>query len=298
MLINNYNNMSIRELLKKMEMGVGSFFSNFGGMCVSILRICALSSVAVARQSKNYSSYKGSSICYVLGNGPSLKEVLKNGGIERNEGDLFCVNMFCSSEYFWSLHPRFYLLCDGQYFNPTTERTRGQVKELIRTFNKIDWSLFLIVPPMANDDCELLKGITNPKVSVLRNNSAEVDGFRWFRHFIYKHRMGMPRCQTVINYALMTAINMEYKIILLYGADHSWSKDMWVGEDNKLYTGDPHLYKNEADIIVLNHDIASECYDLARAFETHKKIRLYADSHGARVINKTKGSFIDAYDRR
>ena len=290
--------MSIRELLKSMEKGLRSFFSNFGGMCVSILRMCALSSVKVAKKSKKYSDYKGSSVCYVLGNGPSLKEVLKDGGIKGDDGDLFCVNMFCSSEYFWSLKPRFYLLCDGQYFNPTTERTKGQVKSLISTFNQVDWELFLIIPPMASEECELLKGITNPKVSVLRNNSAEVDGFVGFRHFVYKHRIGMPRCQTVINYALMTAINMGYETVLLYGADHSWSKDMWVGEDNKVYTGDPHLYKNEADVICLNHDIASECYDLARAFETHKKIRRYADSRGVRVINKTKGSFIDAYDRK
>lgn len=289
--------MSVRELLKRIEICFRVIFSKVGGTCVSILRMCALSSISAAKQSKKYPKYKRKQVCYVLGNGPSLKEVLKNRGIEYEKGDLFCVNMFCSSEYFWSLKPRFYLLCDGQFFDPTTERTKGQVKELISALNKVDWTQYLIVPPMTNEDCELLKGITNPKISVLWNNNTEVDGFICFRHFIYKHRIGMPRCQTVINYALMTAINMDYKIILLYGADHSWLKDMWVGEDNKLYTGDPHLYKNEADIIVLDHDMASECYNLVRVFETHKKIRRYADSCGVRILNRTKGSFIDAYDR-
>lgn len=264
---------------------------------VSLIRICLLSSFRTALKSKRYIDYRLSDNCYVLGNGPSLKDVLLNGEIGTGEGDLFCVNMFCTSEYFWKLKPRFYLLCDGEYFNPSTERTKTFVEELIKTFNKVDWQLFLIIPPSIPNNCHLLSYIDNPSVNILRNNSAEVSGFKWFRHLFYQARLGMPRCQTVINYALMTAINMRYNNVFLYGAEHSWTKNMWVGDDNKLYTGDPHLYDSGNNMVPLPNGISVECSYLSMAFRAHELIRSYSDSINVKIVNKTKGSFIDAYER-
>ena len=276
---------------------VSFFFTATIQTLVSLLRICILSSFKTAKESKKYVNLKQTSLCYVLGNGPSLKEVLKKGEIKAGEGDMICVNMFCSSEYFKQLKPRFYLLCDGQYFNPTCDRTKKQVSDLINSFNSVDWDIYLMIPPSVSADCQLLASIDNPKVSVIRNNSTEVNGFKCFRHFVYRHRMGMPRCQTVINYALMTAVNMKYEKVFLYGAEHSWSKDMWVGDDNKVYTGDPHLYENKEKVICLQNDITDEFLNLSKAFATHKMIRRYADSSNVKIINKTRGSFIDAYER-
>ncbi len=291
-------NNTVKQSIRKVAESVAYLFMATAQTLVSILRMCVLTSLKTARKSPAFKNLKQTSSCYVLGNGPSLKEVLKAGEISAGERDMICVNMFCSSEYFKQLKPRFYLLCDGQYFNPTNDRTKKQVNDLINSFNSVDWEMFLVIPPSVSPSCQLLASIDNPKVSVLRNNSTEVNGFQCFCHFVYRHRLGMPRCQTVINFALMTAVNMNYDTVFLYGAEHSWSKDMWVGDDNKVYTGDPHLYKNEKDVIALNHDIASECRDLARAFETHKQIRRYSDVQGVKIINKTKGSFIDAYERK
>lgn len=266
--------------------------------CISLLRITVLSSISAARKSKRFKELKNGNKCIVLGNGPSLKKVLENEEIKVGDADMFCVNMFCSSDYFKKLKPNFYLLCDGEYFNPSIERTRNQVKELISSFNAVDWELYIVIPSYINNNCQLITSINNPRVRFLRINCTEVDGFKFFRHFFYKQQIGMPRCQTVINFALMFGINMGFETVLLYGADHSWTKDMWVGDDNKLYTGDPHIYKNKTELITLNHDIAAECLDLWRVFETHKKIREFADSMKVNIVNKTIGSFIDAYNRK
>ena len=290
-------NNTVKHCIRKASESFSRFFMATAQTLVSVLRMCVLTSLKTARKARKYEKLKQTPFCYVLGNGPSLKEVLNEGEIKCGDGDMICVNMFCSSEYFKRLKPKFYLLCDGQYFNPTNDRTIKQVHDLIDSLNSVDWPLYLVIPPSISSSCLLLASIDNPKVSILRNNCTEVNGFQCFCHLVYSHRLGMPRCQTVINYALMTAINMKYEQVFLFGAEHSWSRDMWVGDDNRLYTGDPHLYKNEKDVIALNHDIASECRDLARVFETHKQIKQYSDVQGVKIINKTKGSFIDAYDR-
>lgn len=287
----------MKKIIIILEKGLSQFISELVSSLVSLLRICILSSIKVAIRSKKYEDLKDSDTCIVLGNGPSLKHVLDNGDINKADGDMMCVNMFCKSNYFSILRPKFYMLCDGGYFHPTSERVTRLVEELIAALNSVDWKLYLIIPPRESSNCYLLSSIHNNNITVLRMNHTEVSGFKCFRHFMYKTRIGMPRCQTVVNYALVTAINMKYHTILLYGADHSWSKDTWVGDDNRVYTGDPHLYANNTNVVCLKHGISEEFLYISQVFSTHRIIREYADYRKVRIINKTKGSFIDAYDR-
>lgn len=290
-------NKQLRDGLNGLASGTAGFLGNLGKSCSSLLRMCVLSSPRVASQSKKYKNLKDSKNCCVLGNGPSLKADFEAGRVFTEGNDLLCVNMFCSSPLFQQLKPRFYFLVDGAYFAPDDDRNRKLVEELKNDFAKVNWEMFLVISSSAVSGGELLGTLTNPNIKVLRMNSTNVDGFRGFRHWIYKHRMGMPRCQTVVNFALCTAIDMGYDNIYLYGADHTWTRDLFVDDDNVVCYGDRHVYNTDLTVIKHERTMTEILRDFANMFEAHVMIRQYADSVGVKIINKTTGSFVDAYER-
>lgn len=288
-------NNRLRDGLNALAKGTSTFFGNLCQTIVSVMRMWVLSSLKVARESKNYQNLRQSDMCCVLGNGPSLKQALEEGRVQLN-GDVMAVNMFCSSEFFSNIKPRFYFLVDGAYFAPKNERHTKLVDELTDKFNAIDWDMYLIVSS-GSVYGGILQYLKNSHVKVLRMNSTTFDGFRNIRHFFYRHRMAMPRCQTVINFALGTAIAMNYRKILLYGADHTWLRDLSVNDDNIVCYGDRHVYSTGLTVIQKKDNLSKLLRQFAYMFESHELIAEYAESVGNEILNCTKGSFIDAYKR-
>lgn len=266
-------------------------------MLSSLLRVIVLSSLKVAYKSKGYSELRESDTCCVLGNGPSLKEALVNNEVKTEGCDIFAVNMFCQSEYFRILKPRFYFLVDGAFFSPQCDRHKEQVEILASEFKRVDWPMYLMISSHSVNG-GLLNKIDNPNIKILRLNSTTIDGFVWFRHLMYRRRLGMPRCQTVVNYALSTGILMHYSEIFLYGADHTWTRDLFVDEDNVVCYGDRHVYNTNLTVIKHTRSMAEILADFSNMFATHVQIKKYADTENVRIINCTKGSFVDAYDRK
>lgn len=264
---------------------------------ISLLRVCVLSSIKVAWESRKYGDLKRHQYCTVLGNGPSLNVALRDNEVILNDVDVFCVNMFCVSDYFRKIKPRFYFLVDGAFFKkPTNERHEEQIRQLTEKLNAVDWPMFLVISSSSADG-GVLKTLENDNVTVLRMNSTAVDGFRFLRHFFYRMRLGMPRCQTVLNFALSTAVSMRYKTIYLYGADHSWTKDLFVDDDNVVCYGDRHVYNTGLTVIKEECTIAYLLRQFAKMFESHQLVAEYARETGCQIFNCTKGSFVDAYDR-
>ena len=114
---------------------------------------------------------------------------------------------------------------------------------------------------------------------------------------MYNHAFAMPRCQTVTNFALLAAVLMKYKKVYLYGADHSWTKDLRVDDDNVVCYGDRHIYNTDLTVIKLDYSIGALLHNYANMFDSHVSINNYAISRNVRIINCTKESFVDAYER-
>ena len=72
-------NKETKQLLKDFAKGTASFISNLNSTFVSILRMCVLSSLKVAKKSKKCEQLKTTKSCCLLGNGPSLKDDLEHG---------------------------------------------------------------------------------------------------------------------------------------------------------------------------------------------------------------------------
>lgn len=291
-------NKTLKNSLLAISKGLSTFFGNIGRSSFSLFRMLVASSISVAVKSKKYSAYKDNQNCCVLGNGPSLMDDFQNGRVLCEGNDILCVNMFCSSPLFFELKPRFYYIVDGAYFAPQTERHKSHIRELIEAFKRVDWDMFLVISTLSVGGGDLLRSLSgNNNIKIIRWNSVEVNGFRWFRHLYYRHRMGMPRCQTVVNFALCTAINMGYKNIYLYGADHTWTRDLFVDKDNVVCYGDRHVYKKELQVIKKSGNFASLLMAFANMFKSHYLLEEYSKSRGVSIWNCSSDSFLDAYKR-
>lgn len=290
-------NKNIKVGLNKLAKGTSYFLGKMIQTLVSLLRISVLSSITVALKSKQYSDLKLNKSCCVLGTGPSLKDDFERGNVQAKGVDIMCVNMFCISPMFKILRPRFYFLIDGAYFSPKSERHQQMVEDIINIFNSVDWDMYLVSSASSISGSLLVKSITNSHIKHLKFNSAEFNGFQCLRHWIYRHRMGMPRCQTVANFALCAAINMGYENVYLYGADHTWTRDLFVNEDNVVCYGDRHVYNKDITIIKKEGNFARLLIAFSDMFKSHYLIEKYAKSVGIKIWNCSSDSFLDAYER-
>lgn len=290
-------NNKLREGLNKTAQASGRGFSNLGQSIVSLLRMCVLSRVSVAKRARKYGNLKSHPSCTVLANGPSLKVALEGDEVILDNVDVFCVNMFCESEYFWKLKPRFYFIVDEAYFSDSPDdRNKILIEKLYTALNKVDWDMYLCISSTGNNG-GVLRKLENSKIHVLRWNTTTFEGFRGLRHAIFHSQMGMPRCQTVTNFALAAAINMHYNKVYLYGADHTWTRDLFVDDDNVVCYGDRHVYNTGLTVIKHTKNMTQILSAFSNMFASHMIIRDYADAEDVKIINKTKGSFIDAYNR-
>lgn len=291
-------NLKNNKKFRRIVFCVFDVLSNIKSSLLSLGYIAALSSWRVARNSKKVlRKLKTSDVCCVLGNGPSLKEAIANDEVPYNNADVMCVNMFCLDDAFWIIKPRYYYIADPAMFMPKNQQHKEMADLLINRLLKVNWELLFVIGPQT-PRCVLLDEINNNKnIKIININTTQVSGFKWFRHFFYRHCFGMPRCQTVVNVALTSAINIGYKTIYLYGADHSWTRDLRVDDNNVVCYGDRHVYNTNLQVIKKEENIGFLLEAFANMFKSHYLIEEYALSRGIKIWNCTKESFIDAYER-
>ena len=108
----------------------------------------------------------------------------------------------------------------------------------------------------------------------------------------------MPECMNVVNFAIMSGIIMGYKNIYLYGIDHTFSAQLFVNDENIVCSREQHVYNSNPVIFELPQStMSSILHNMSRAFYIHKKLEKYSNHVGVKLINCTRGSFVDAYER-
>lgn len=236
----------------------------------------------------------------VMANGPSLKESL-----ERNE-ELFlqypsiAVNFAPISEEFFKVRPSYLVVADPGFFQLTSEN--GNMARLSEAMARIDWPLTVFVPAKSVRQARTLW--PNESISICGFNAIGLDGYPGFRSCVYKHRLGMPRPRNVAIPALMIAIWLGYKEVLLFGADHSWMKTISVTDDNEVVSIQPHFYKDDASEeervrhTYRGYRLHTIVESFAIAFKSYHIIEDYARRAGVRIVNMTPGSMIDAFGRK
>lgn len=236
--------------------------------------------------------------CYLIANGPSLKEVFRDDiGIFEGQ-DVFTVNLFYETRFFNEIKPGNHIIADSGFWNATEDpkvlAIHAKFKENLL---KVSWDMNLFVPyagyPIIK---EILKA--NDKITIIPYNHTPVYGSKRISHFLYKKNLGMPTPTNVLNAAIFMALNVGYKKLYLYGADHSWMKDLFIDEDNDICCFQNHFYDDEViPYKMAKGSLGEGLNGIVGAFQSYKLLDDYSKSIDARIINKTKGSYIDVFDR-
>lgn len=269
------------------------FASRAGASCASAAKMLIMS-----RRPFSPAAISPSRPLVILGNGPSLAETVQKHPAFLRDKDLLAVNFAANTPLFAELKPQLYMIADPGFF---TLRGYDKIPLFWDNLNKADWDITLFVPAKFLKGCRAK--ISNPHIRVMPFNMTPAGGFRPLRHFAYRTGLAMPRPRNVLIPALMTAIRAGYREIYIAGADHSWSKTLWVDDRNRVVTVQPHFYPDdekeqervaEAYKGIHLHDIFTS---FAVAFSGYFEIEDYARSLGVRILNVTPGSFIDAFER-
>lgn len=232
----------------------------------------------------------------VMGNGPSLRDTLRDSRGVLLGADTMAVNFAANAPEYFELRPRHYVLADPHFF------TSGDpsVSRLWRNLASTDWDMTLHLPVRATLPAETAR---NPRIAVRRFNMTPGEGYDVVCHLLFGLRLAMPRPRNVLIPALMQGIGEGYSRIYIVGADHTWPHTLYVDDDNRVVTVQPHFYeekKEELDRIaevykgVRIHDILGS---MATAFRSYHDVARYAETRGVEIVNATPGSLIDAFPR-
>lgn len=261
----------------------------------------------------------------ILGNGPSAALLLDSD--ERNKITVpwMCVNMFASTHYFIEVKPKYYLMSDHAFYefteenfiNPETHHrikedpayliTQTQVNATWVSLLQSDWGLQIWVPQLYRNSF-IVKRAIQMGLTIHLYNYTVVKGFNGFENFIYKKGLGSPQSQNVINSCIFQAINSGFRQISLMGIDNNFHLCIQVAEDNSLHFIDDHFYKTAHKTVPLMKKdkngnltgirIHEQFMSLHKAFYAYTRLREYADYRKVKVFNITKGSFVDAFERK
>lgn len=274
------------------------FTINLVDTIISCMAILIFSSFTVAtRFKKSFSNRKESDRCSVMGNGPSLDDFLKNDRTTYARKNLIAVNFFCNSHKFQIIKPNFYVISDPSVFNDDLEinHLADKIILLLTNMSKVNWNIILFVP-FRFRKTEFVKKIRSEFVEVNFYNDTPVKGFKKIMHFIYKNNLGMPISESVIISAIFIAINLKFSEIQLFGVDQSWLKDVRVDKDNSVSIGFDH-FNGEVNRVKVNTDLTDFLLSQARLFNSHRLLKYYSEVRNIKIINMTKDSFIDSYDK-
>ncbi len=258
--------------------------------------------------------------CLILGNGPSLQTQLEEIWKLRAESSVLSLNDLPFSTLFVELRPDYHVLVDPYYWFLSHGRIPERTERLFRSLReKVTWPISVLLPyemeGLVKSEFGLL---TNSQITITYFNRTPVAGLKWFRFKMYDWQLGMPIAQNVLVAGIYLMLRAKYKEIVIFGADHSWHENIQVTNDNILRVREPHFKYNKDNSSISDreeyfdpiykfsfdksgkqeifkvHDIFAAW---SRVFEAYWALRDYADYLNVKVINKSRKSYIDAFDR-
>lgn len=246
----------------------------------------------------------------ILGNGPSLNDTLHTEVHLFEFFDMMAVNNAANHAQYEQLKPRYYLLNAVTYFQED-----DVLNDLYKDFNrelyknlehKTTWRMTLLVPFRAKKSRAFQTLLAqNRHIDAAYFNQTPIEGLAFWSHWGYRRGWGMPRPHNVLIPCIMVGIRLGHKAIALVGADHSWLADLSVNEANEALLRHVHYYDTEGskpmkmeDRITKPRKLHEIIHKFYLSFEGYWWIKAYADKAKIRVVNASKTSMIDAFDRK
>lgn len=268
---------------------------------ISILRLLFLSRFNV-KIKKQYQANE----CLILANGPSLNSLIEQHHDFMQNKALFCVNFFPNTNYYSTFKPQFYVISAPELWrNDAMSIYLKLSKELFENIaQKTTWELSLFIPFEAKKYKKWQQPLKNNSfIHIFYYNPTPIEGYFGFCKKIYDWQWGMPRPHNVLIPSLMLAIKKGFKNIYIWGADHSWLKEISVDDNNQVLVNQKHFYdENTSKPQPMNklkgtrrlHEVLIK---FVHAFKGYFDINEYAVKKGINIFNATPHSYIDAFKR-
>lgn len=242
----------------------------------------------------------------ILGNGPSLSEELPRLVAGSGDGmtDFMAVNYFAEDARFEALRPKYYVLSDPMFFRDSAYRER--VAAFYEVLNrKVSWPMNLYVQYYNPEHFDYRAVLPNPHIRIVRFHTQVYRGFRSVEFWLFRRGLGSANFGTVVQVGEYVALLLGYKRISLYGVDHTLLDGLCIDDQNRLCRADRHFYDEVAPrpqpirmkVPPTPYTMATYLAEVAELFRGHEVLRDYARSLGARIVNHTRYSMIDAYER-
>ena len=273
--------------------------------CFSLLRVLVFSKYNV-----KLNSIKDNGGCYILGNGPSLKHDLQYNFDFLNDKKIFVVNNFATSNYYKIIKPKYYVFADPAYWSliETSETVKNCkiTLEIIR--DNTDWEMIIFVPSSAFKNSVFSDFFKKNKyVTLVDYNTTVISkkGFDCVNYFLFKKNLAAPHIQNVLVSSIYISMNIGFSEINILGSDHSWTKELFVNDENQVCTIDNHFY----DVTKVKYNVFTRIdnsvykmheilRDYALMFEGYHQLKKYGDYLSVKIYNRTENSFIDAFEKK
>lgn len=245
----------------------------------------------------------------ILGNGPSLGEDMSRLIADKawEKADIMAVNFFATSDEFVILKPKYYVLSDPQFFRSAgrSERITAMYEALAE---RVTWPMTLYVQYYNPEKFDYAAAVKhNPNIRIVKFHTTVFHGLRSVEFWCYRHGLGSGNFGTVVQNGEFIAMILGYRTIELFGVDHTLLEGLTVNDKNQLCRIQSHYYDTEKSApkpIFVNatnppqpYTMASYLFETAELFRGHEVLAEYARTQNIRIINRTRGSMIDAYER-
>jgi hypothetical protein len=215
--------------------------------------------------------------------------------------DRIAVNFAANAPEFFELQPTGYVLADPHFFDGIS--TDPNVAKLWDNIRSTRWPMTLFLPANRKEFVTEMRLSDIPHLTISYYNLTPVEGCKSLSHKLFHYGLGMPRPRNVLIPSIMLAIREGYGTIYIAGADHSWTRTLWVDEDNRVVSIQPHFYQDNEEekkrvaTEYHNYPLHQILQSLYIAFRSYFDIADYAKTKGIDILNITPDSFIDAFPR-
>lgn len=248
-----------------------------------------------------------SDVLHIIGTGPSLSSDFPRLLQSRKGASCMAVNTFVLQEMYGLIQPEFYVLFDPVYFQPSQlERINREKESLLKALvQHTHWEMVLLMPLMAKNSefCQQLRRQCPTIRPVFLKNIPVIGGMTSVNLWLFRRGLANPLYQNVLVACIYIALKMNHRSVQLWGADHSWLPNLQVMPDNSLVLVDKHIDHSDTDTIKITTETGADqqlhvfIHQLAAMFREYHVLRRFADSLSIPIVNNTRSSFIDAFEK-
>ena len=153
------------------------------------------------------------------------------------------------------------------------------------------WSLILFIPWQAYKTGFFQSQLSNNNIKIIPFNYTNFyPSYTKFYNKILSWNMGVVPVGNVLGCAIYLSVNMGYKEVLIYGAEHSWTVDLRVNEQNQVCTVKRHFFEDEEILVPWlksNNEVfkMAEILDsLKNHFRGYEYLNWYANSKNCKIF--------------